>query len=235
MPCGQQNNAPSCCLCGGLGVYSPNVPIGHPLFGKLIDCECTAPDRANRLQAVSGLNEQERQVMLADIFEAGPGTAEMLACARTFVALPAGIITVWGGSGNAKTLMLQGIVNETIRAGRVAVYITMLDLLDYIREAYSEKVDNRYASAWRRMEKFGNVDVLCIDEVDKVKLSDWTIERETALFDKRYRLGLARRVGTVLAMNESPARLPDWIYSRLRDGRNRIIENRDPDLRGLMA
>ncbi len=217
-----------------MGFYSLNVPIGDPRFGKTYPCECTAPQRAARLQAISGLNPEEQHITLADIFESGPGTYAMLAAARAFVERPAGMLTLWGGPGNAKTLTLQGIINESIRAGRLAVYVTMLDLIEYIREAYNERNDNRYESAWKRLEKFAGVDILCIDEVDKVKTSDWTIERETALFDKRYRSGLARMSGTVLAMNANPDRLPDWIYSQLSDGRNRIIENRDPDMRRLM-
>lgn len=217
-----------------MGYYSLNVPFGDPRFGKAFPCECTAAARAARLQAVCGLNVDEQRVTLDDVIEAGPGTAAMLAAAHAFVAQPAGLLTLWGKCGNAKTLILQGIVNESIGAGRVAVYVTCLDLLEYIREAYNERQDGRYESAWKRLESFAAVDVLCIDEVDKVKASDWVVERESSLFDKRYRSGLARLSGTVLAMNTNPDRLPDWIYSRLSDGRNRILENRDPDMRRLM-
>jgi len=225
---------PNCTACGGLGVYSLNVPLGEPRYGKLFDCECTSAYRATRLQQISGLNADEQHVTLGDVIESGPDTAAMLAAARSFVAQPTGILTLWGGPGNAKSLVLQGVVNECIQHNVMAVYVTCLDLLDYIREAFNDKQDGRYESAWKRMERFANVQVLCIDEVDKVKASEWAIERETAIFDKRYRLGLARQSGTVLAMNANPDRLPEWIFSRLSDGRNRIIENHDPDMRRLM-
>jgi len=42
-------------------------------------------------------------------------------------------------------------------------------------------------------------------------------------------------IGTVIAMNESPDALPQWISSRLRDGRNRIVHNADPDVREMMS
>lgn len=172
--------------------------------------------------------------MLGDVIESGPGTVDMLLAARAFVEHPAGILTLWGGSGNAKSLVLQAVVNECIKRGRAAVYVTMLDLIEYIREAYNAPDDDRRGSAWQRMERYATIPILCIDEVDKVKPSEWTIERETAIFDKRYRLGLARQAGTLLAMNSNPDRLPDWIYSRLSDGRNKIIRNTDPDMRSLM-
>lgn len=222
---------PDCTLCGGLGYFSANVPIGHVLFGTLIPCDCTAGYRAGLLQKMSGLTGEEQRVTLKDIIEVGTDTCSMIGVASAFIAQPSGMVTLWGGSGNAKSLILQAVVNECIGQGIVAVYVTMLDLLEYIREAYNGKADE---SAWRRMERYEAVPVLAIDEVDKVKASDWVVERESAIFEKRYRWGLARRAGTLLAMNANPDRLPDWIQSRLSDGRNRIIENRDPDMRRLM-
>lgn len=154
----------------------------------------------------------------------------MLSAARSFVEQPAGMLTLWGGVGNAKTLILQAVVNECIQRGVMAVYVTMLDILEYVREAYRDQSD----SAWRRLDRFSTVPVLAIDEADKVKDTDWTLERETALFDKRYRLGIARKAGTLIAMNKSPEHLPEWIQSRLYDGRNRVYKNADPDMRRLM-
>lgn len=215
-------------------MYTLNVPRHDPRFGKLFDCECTAAYRAARLQAICGLNREELQVTLDDVISVGPGTSAMLAAAQAFVTKPAGILTIWGAPGNAKTLALQGIVNTCTRQGVLAIYVTFFDLVSYVRDAFNEQRDGRYESAYQRMLRFAEARVLAIDEVDKVKVTDWTVELETAIFDRRYRDGLAGLTGTVLAMNSNPDRLPGWIYSRLCDGRNRIIENRDPDMRRLM-
>lgn len=221
---------PHCSICGGLGYLSANVEINDPIFGKLLPCDCTAAYRASLLQTISGLTGDELAARLDDVRTAGPGTAAMLSAARSFLEKPAGMLTLWGGVGNAKTLILQAVVNECIEQGVMAVYVTMLDLLEYIREAYNGQAE----SAWRRLDRFATVPVLAIDEVDKVKVSDWSLERETSLFDKRYRLGVSRMAGTLIAMNVNPDRLPEWIYSRLCDGRNQIIHNTDPDMRRLM-
>jgi hypothetical protein len=103
-----------------------------------------------------------------------------------------------------------------------------------VREAFNEVGDGRYESAYKRMMKIATCSILSIDELDKVKITDWTQELQTAIFDRRYRDGLARKSGTILAMNSAPDRLPEWIYSRLSDGRNRIIHNPDQDMRRLM-
>lgn len=225
---------PDCAGCGGLGVYTLNVPSNDPRFGKLFDCECTAAYRAGRLQAICGLNREELRVTLDDVIGVGPGTSAMLAAAQAFVARPVGILTIWGVPGNAKTLVLQGIVNTCTAQGVLAIYVTFFDLVNYVRDAFNEQRDGRYESAYQRLMRFAAARVLVIDEVDKVKVTDWTVELETAIFDRRYRDGLAGLTGTVLAMNSNPDRLPEWIYSRLRDGRNHIVENRDPDMRRLM-
>jgi hypothetical protein len=75
------------------------------------------------------------------------------------------------------------------------------------------------------------VRVLAIDEMDKVKQTDWVNEFQTDVLDRRYRLGIDGKAGTILAMNKSPETLSDWIYSRLSDGRNKIMQNRDGDIR----
>lgn len=221
---------PNCPICDGTGYFGVNVPISDPRFGRAFPCECTAAYRSALLQRISGLTGDELALTLDDILPAGPGTAHMLTAAWSFLETPAGMLTLWGGVGNAKTLILQAVVNECIQRGVMAVYVTMLDLLDYIREAYNGQTD----SAWRRLDRFATVPVLAIDEVDKVKASDWTIERESSLFDKRYRLGVSRMAGTLLAMNKDPHGLPEWISDRLYDGRNIVIHNTDPSMRSVM-
>lgn len=226
---------PDCPICAGTGYFGVNVPINDPRFGRAFPCECTAAYRSALLQRISGLTGDELALTLDDVLPAGPGTARMLTAARSFLEAPAGMLTLWGGVGNAKTLILQAVVNECIMRGVTAVYITMLDLLDHVRAAYDEtESSHEYGSASRRLDRFATVPVLAIDEVDKVKASDWTIERESALLDKRYRLGISRMAGTLLAMNKDPHRLPEWIYDRLDDGRNTVIHNADPSMRGAM-
>ena len=114
--------------------------------------------------------------------------------------------------------------------GVSAVYTTFYDLVGYVREAFKRESE----SAWRRVLHFQSVRALAIDEFDKVKTSEWIEELETAVIDRRYRDGLAGQRGTIIAMNSNVDSLPDWIESRLRDGRNRVIGNDDPDVRPML-
>jgi len=221
-----------CELCSGTGWwYAPNLPVGHPQFGKMIACECQAEAISARLRDACNLTMGELQMNLDKIDLHGrPDTTRIVTHARQFIALPVGMFTVWGTCGNAKTMILQSIVNACIGNGIPAMYVTFAQLLDWVRDAYNHQGD----SVITRKDRVATVRVLAIDEMDKVKHTDWVNEFETDILDRRYRLGLDGKAGTVIAMNESPEMLSQWIYSRLSDGRNVIMQNRDKDIRRLL-
>lgn len=223
-----------CSLCDDLGFVGANVPFGHPLFGRLVPCQCRSGRTSARLQAASGLNPDERLYTLADIEDSGPGTRHMLAAARVFVANPIGLLTVYGSYGNGKTITLMAIVNECLKRGLPAVYVRFTDLLDYIRDGFNEvKTTGEYSGrAYVRAQRFLSIRVLAIDELDDARDTEWKIEFEKGLFDRRYRDGNSHLTGTVLATNQRPEKFLDAkIVSRIRDGRNVVVENNDPDMR----
>ncbi len=222
--------AEQCPQCHDLGYVREDVPLGHPHFGKLLRCGCKAGEDARRLQALSGLIGAELVIRLKDLDTAGrPGTEQMLRACRAFIERPSGMVTLWGGVGNAKTMALQAVVNELQALG--AVYVTAFDLLSYIRTAFSARQEVQDDDAYSRLLRFERVKILAIDELDKVRVTDWVTEQLTDLIDKRYRGGIDGSLGTLLAMNRDPADQPEWIASRLLDRRNRIVHNADSDLR----
>jgi DNA replication protein DnaC len=216
------------CNCDGSGWYRVDVPVSDPRFGKLQRCSCKQSEDAAKLQKLCGLTAAERDYRLSGISAIGD-TGRQVAAAKEFIQSPAGILTLWGTTGNAKTVVLMSIVNECVERGIGAVYLTGFDLVGYIRDAFKED-----DSALARIRRFESVPVLCLDELDKIKWSEWVEEQITELIDRRYRLGLEGGYGTVIAMNKNPNELPTWIYSRLSDGRNKIIKNADEDMRPLM-
>lgn len=220
-----------CLECGGSGWLRYDVAIGHPKFGRMERCACKRAEDTARLQRLSGLTASEQAVRLADIVTSGEGTKRMVNAARAFVKEPVGFLTIYGSTGNAKTTALHGIVNELVEGGYEAVYVTAFDLLGYIRKAFNANRDVVNLDAHERLKKLEVVRVLCIDELDKVRWTEFVEEQITDLIDARYRLGLDWSVGTVIAMNANPETMPTWIYSRLSDGRNVMVENQDDDAR----
>lgn len=226
-----------CDICKDLGSYMLDLPVGHPQFGKLIRCECKAAEDSARLQSISNMTNEERLWRLSDIETQGrSGTTEMVSACIEFLADPSGILTIHGTCGNAKSHALCSMVNGMLEAGNEAVYILAFDLINHIRQAYSQK-DNSIADddAYSRLKKFAAVKFLAIDELDKIfPLSYWEEKQLTQFFDVRYRYGIDETKGTVIAMNRSPFEVLENVYhilSRLKDGRNRIVYNGDSDMR----
>jgi DNA replication protein DnaC len=227
---------PDCPLCKGLGVLREQRPIDDARFGKLAPCECTVAARSVRrrahLEEVSGLLPHERALSLDDLVERCDDTPEMIRVVRRFGQWPSGILTLWGECGNGKTLCLQALANH-FRDGRqwVSVYARFKDLVDWIRAGNSTDATE---DARERYERLKTARFLAIDEIDKVRMTEFAHEFRTALLDDRYRLALEKSHFTALACNDDPAELPEYIFDRLRDGRfgeNAIFHNGDKSMR----
>jgi hypothetical protein len=224
--------SPECPVCGGSGWLRTDRDLCDPLFGKLSPCDCQGDRELARLRGLSGLNAHELLVTLSKLrADPGSGTERMVAACRTFIAQPSGFLTLWGGVGTGKTTCLQAITNALMRRG--AVYVSLHELLAYVRGGYNSDAPDDTAHA--RLQRFESLPVLCLDEIDKVQGSPWVNEQLTALVDARFRSGVAGATGTVLALNQCPDDQPPWIASRLRDGRCCVVHNDGPDAREFMG
>lgn len=188
--------------------------------------------KTERLADISGLLLEEMAITLDDVSKrANSDISKMVHLARKFIAKPWGFLTLWGGVGNGKTLILMAIVNEMReRHNLVCAYVRFKDLIDHIRAG----MDDGFSGDRKRYEYLKSVNVLAIDEMDKARMTDYAYEFRTAFLDDRYRLGVAHRAHTVFAMNSHPKDLSDDIYDRLRDGRFAIFHNRDSSMRPAM-
>ena len=226
------NKSRACPACGNTGWIECRDDIGYDGHATMKRCpDPTGVHKAveiARLARISGLLPEETAVRLDDVAMVGD-TARMTKLARKFVAEPWGFLTLWGGYGNGKTLILQAIVNEfRQRRGIVGTYVRMHDLLEYVRAGYSPSAKT---DARARYERLKSLPVLAIDEFDAARMTDFAYEFRTAFLDDRYRLAVTRRAHTLFAMNCDPAALPGDIYDRLRDGRFVIFHNTDRSMR----
>lgn len=168
------------------------------------------------------------RITLDDVITRNGDTAEMMNVARQFVDDPYGLLTLWGGVGNGKTLVLYAVVNELRARGRESAYVKFKDLIDFITIGFEDNSERQ------RYEFIKSVDVLAIDEVDKARMTQYRAEFRSSFFDDRYRSAWAGHSVTLFAMNDDPANLPADIYDRLRDGRFQIIHNADASVRPQM-
>jgi len=201
--------------------------MGHIYFGKLFPCPICNKQTLDRL---CGLNGKERAVRLEEIdTENRKGTATMKAAALKFAASPSGFLSLHGGNGTGKTMALMGIVNAVIEAGGEARYMTASELMAIMREIFD---NNSLESDYERVRKLATVQVLCIDEVDKLRDTPYSREIQNELINLRYRQ--AHVLGTALAWNGEFADLPlPAVASRLSEFV--IVKNNDADIRKLIG
>lgn len=207
----------------------------HTLYMQCPDCQSriAAQAKGSRYQAlfdVSGLDKAE-QIRLRDLLENGPGTKKNVSAARRLMKNGAGFLTLWGTPGNGKTMILQAIVTEYIVRDVPAIYITAHHMLNYIRAAYDRERGSKALSAQDRLTDLESVPVLCIDEIDKIPMTQWEFANFSSIINERSRGATNGRSITAIAMNRKPHDfLDDHFISRFL-GLGEVLENNDNDWR----
>jgi hypothetical protein len=223
-----------CDICGGLGYYKEDLPPGHSDFGKMLPCPCQVPARLAQLADLSGLKEHEKDLRLADLYAFNAASRDLIQVVQGFIESPRGWLYIWGPPGNGKTLALQVVVNEMLDRGVSALYITFSDLLDLMRETFGQR-PSRGDTFWYRFQRLLTIEVLAIDEFDKVNQTGFAREFQSKLADHRYRGADGCQTATLFAGNEDPAHLPDWIADRVHDGRFQVVHNVGRSVRAALA
>ena len=126
------------------------------------------------------------------------GTPEQMASQRKLVAfLKAGKPAVmYGNNGAGKTMLAFCAIREQLMAGRDAEYATMKDIIDLVKNCWSNGT-----SELRVIERYVRPDYLVIDELDKGYGSETEFLNIFAIVNRRYN----DRKTTVLISNASRA------------------------------
>ncbi len=138
----------------------------------------------------------------------------ILACAP----ITTGFHTFFGDYGRGKSGILKSIVACLILMGVKAKYVRANELLSMVRHTYNSDGESEADT----MRAFTSYQLLAIDEVDRVSMTDWAKATLFGILDDRYSVRNVR--ATLLATNQFPDQMgDDWAYlmSRMEDG-NRI-------------
>lgn len=217
---------PSCPECGGIGYLRTDVPVGHPKFGKLERCpraQALAVEKslqADEIDARLGLTADELRDLSWDLVKKGVNQADQAGeiTKRAYMS-GYGMVFLHGGFGQGKSLVLKIAVATALNEGKRAAYANLAGVMDDIRLAYDER-ENKMTELVRRMEWWTSLDVLAIDELDKVGQTDWARERIFQLLDVRYQRAIRQEALTVIASNhESLDELSGYLKSRIEDNR----------------
>ncbi len=211
-----------CPVCGGLGyVYRP-VPEDHPDYGRLFPCVCQAERRRaelrDRLYAWSRLGSLARFTFASFQPEGHPQTPPQQAlslrlayeAAREFAARPRGWLLLSGPYGCGKTHLAAAIANAAVEQGIPALFWTVPDLLDELRQGYRSSGEASFA---QRFQITKEVDLLVLDDLGTQAATEWAREKLFQLLNYRYLNALPTVITTNLALQDLDPRL----VSRLGD------------------
>lgn len=218
---------PDCPICGGLGYYRLDVPISDHRFGKALVCPTASRLAVQRLKDQGNLDarcgitlDELRFLTWTRSIKHGSQAEKIGERLRFFYQRGYGLAAILGMYGQGKTLLLKIITVAALTDGKLAAYANISDVLDDIRLAYDSPDAMR--SLVERTEWWSELDVLCLDEMDKLNVTPWAQERLFRLLDMRYTLAIQQKALTVIAANyNSTASFPGYLRSRLEDNRLR--------------
>ncbi len=119
-----------------------------------------------------------------------------LATAQSYADEPEGWLFMTGGHGAGKTHLAAAIANYRVSQRYPALFVTVPDLLDYLRAAFSP---NSPVSYGKRFSQVRTADLLILDDLGTHSATAWAKEKLYQLFNYRF----AARLPTVITSNLS--------------------------------
>jgi DNA replication protein DnaC len=215
---------PDCPFCGGLGYVRWEVPIGHEKFGKVEVCTCRTSelveDARDRLYALSNLDRLSHLTFENFSASGNPkakfstpqeiaSLAEAVEVCEEFAQKMEGWVLLEGSYGCGKTHLAAAVANEAVRRGVPTLFITVPDLLDSLRFAFSSTETTFEA----RFEDIRNSNLLVMDDFGTHNATSWAQEKLFQIINYRYINKLPTVITTNLILDEIESR----IRSRLQD------------------
>lgn len=212
---------PNCPICGGIGYIRRDLPIDHPDFGKIFPCSCrmeeitrSARTRLFKMSSLDALkNLRFENFVKRGRIGLGKLQADSLENAYNqavnFAENCQGWLMVTGRYGSGKTHLAAAIANDAIEKGVSTLFLTVPDLLDWLRYAYSG-VD---ASFEERFEEIREIPLLILDDFGTQNATPWAQEKIFQILNHRY----INQLPTVITSNLLMTDFDGRIRSRLQD------------------
>lgn len=174
----------SCSRCHDAGLVRRDVALGHPDFGRLIECPCgiVAERRRERIWRSAQVPESMRGYTL-DSFAELTGKHQLAADLRGWQSEGYRSLVLVGGVGLGKTGLAIALLLDAIRAGRSGQYVVAPSFLARIRATYGSSGDGFDELAV--LDSLIGADLLVLDDLGKVRLSDWGQEKLYTVVNER--------------------------------------------------
>lgn len=210
-----------CQICGGIGYVRRDLRPSDPNFGKLQLCICRQNDAArNSVQQMYRLSNLEAfKAMTFENFKIqgrmGLGEQHIrslelaLNQSQQFAQQLKGWLLLSGGFGCGKTHLAAAIANQCVGFGIPTLFLTVPDLLDWIRYSY----DQPNVTFEQRFEEIRNIDLLVLDDLGTQNATAWAEEKLYQIINHRY----LHKLPTIVTTNLDLAEMDGRIRSRLLD------------------
>jgi len=215
-----------CPICGGIGYVRRDRPIDHPEFGVIEVCECQLAKKRQasetRLFQISNLDAYGKMVFdnfdmhgLDGRKQTNTTLEVAFNTAQNYSHKLNGWLLIMGDFGCGKTHLAAAIANEVVAHNVETLFLTVPDLLDWLRFTYSSK-ETTYEE---RFEEIRNIRFLVLDDLGTQNATPWAREKLFQIINFRY----IHKLPTVITTNLDMTQIEDRISSRLQD-RNLVIK-----------
>ncbi len=189
----------------------------------MVPCHCTQKEleseRGDRLKLYSNLGSLNR-FTFDNLLPQGRSTNlhsqeqfdHAFQAAREFANAPKGWLVLGGPSGSGKTHLAAAIVNERIRLGEPAFYISTPDLLDRVRASFGPDSEVPYDEFF---EQVRNAPLLVLDDLGVQSGTPWAREKLDQLLTSRFNNDLSTVIVVVVPIDQ----MDDRLRTRLTDSR----------------
>jgi DNA replication protein DnaC len=210
-----------CPICGGSGWVRQELPIDHPDFGHLQVCVCrqsaVVHQTQERLYRLSNLEAFKHMTMDNFRTEGRLGLADQQVSslkiasnqASHFAQNPTGWLLFMGTYGCGKTHLAAAIANQVLQQGTPVLFLTVPDLLDWLRYSYS----SREINFEQRFEEIRNIKLLVLDDLGTQNATPWAEEKLYQILNYRY----VHRLPTIITSNQDLFEIEGRMRSRLQD------------------
>ena len=221
-PIKQQFGAKNCPFCQGLGFVGRELPIDHPEFGRLSICSCRLDyvnqNKSENLYSFSNLGSLRELTFDSFMPRGRVGLAPQLAAslqqaynsAKHFAETRQGWLLLTGTYGSGKTHLAAAIANETIEKEISTLFLTVPDLLDWLRFSFNPDSESSFKD---RFAEIRNVPVLILDDFGTQSSTAWAQEKLFQIINHRY----ISQLPTVITSNYRFEDFEGRIRSRLMD------------------
>ena len=206
-----------CPICQGVGFTRVDVPVGHPQFGKAVECVCQQAAKQERRQcellAFSQLDRFElfHSAHFSTFNLCVPGIQEAYRAAKSFAHHPQGWLLLVGKNGCGKTHLAMAITKVCLERAMAVLFAVVPDLLDHLRATLTPDAREQFDT---RFLKLREADVLVLDDLGTQQSSPWANEKLFQILNHRYNT----RMPTVITADPRGLhQLDEHIRSRLSD------------------